>query len=82
MPKKKYKLSIQQKIVEEAQSSGNLKLTARKYNVQSSQIRQWRKNIQEITRLAFISPKKLSNNKGKKLENAELEKTVYRGSSL
>ena len=77
MPKKNYTLSFKQKIVLEAQTCGNLKLTARKHKVQPSQIHRWRINIQEITRLASISPKKLTINKGRKLENANLQKTVY-----
>ena len=56
-----------------------MKLAARKHKLKPGQIRQWRKNIQETTRLASMSPKKLSINHGKKLENAELEETVYIG---
>ena len=70
-------LSFRQKIVQEAQACGNLKLIARKNKVQPSQIRRWRRNIQEFTRLASISHKKLTINKGRKLENAELEEIVY-----
>ncbi len=54
-----------------------MKFIARKHKVQPCQIRQWRKNIQEISRLTADSPNKLSINKETKLENAELEQTVY-----
>ena len=63
--------------MKKSQKSGNLKRTVRKYDVQPCQIREWRKNIQEIERLAMLNPKELNTNKAWKVENAELEENIY-----
>ncbi len=74
-----YKITQARKIriVEIAENSGNIRNTARKFKVQPSQIRQWRKNIQEIRIQAETSPGKLTLNHGPKLENSNLEDVVY-----
>ena len=77
MPRRNFKLSLKAKIVKEAEDSGNLRQTARRYKIQPVQIRIWRKNIEEITLLSEKSPKKLTLNKGKKSNNQELENEVY-----
>ena len=77
MPRKIIILSLKAEVVRESQTNGNLKRTARKYDVQPCQIREWHKNVQVIERLALLNPKKLSTNKGRKLENAELEDNIH-----
>ena len=59
--------------MEEAESSGNLRATARKFKVQPSQIRQWRKNLSKIQDAAKISPQKLTVHAGKSVEFPEME---------
>ena len=77
MPRTKLSLLQKVEIVESAQSSGNIRQTARKYKVQPSQIRRWRRNIQEITQLAEQNPKRLNVHKGRKILAPDLEEEVY-----
>ena len=48
MRNNKISLSRKLEILHFAENSGNLRNTARKFKVQPSEIRQWRKNIEEI----------------------------------
>ena len=73
MRNNKISLSRKLEILQFAENSGNIRNTARKFRVQPSQIRQWRKNIEEIKLQAENSPGKLTLNYGPKLENQELE---------
>ena len=73
------KISLLRKleVLQFAEISGNLWNNARKFKIQPSQIRQWRKIIEEIKLKAENSPGKLTLNNGPKLENQELEDIVY-----
>ena len=77
MPRTKLSLSHKVEIVEPAQTSGNIRQTARKYKVQSSQIRCWRTNIQLITHLAEQNPSRLNVHKGRKVLDPNIEEAVY-----
>ena len=75
MPNDKISLSRKLEILEYTQNSGNLQNTTREFKVQSSQIRQCRKNIEETKLQAENSSAKLAINQGLKLENANAEFT-------
>ena len=63
--------------VEEAELTGNVRKTARKFKVQPSQIRRWRRDLQKIKEKNDESPKKLTVNSGRKVQNEDLEKNLY-----
>ncbi len=77
MPRTKIPLSLKVEIVKSARAGGNVKRTARKYNVQPCQIRRWRNNIEEITQLADQNLKRLNVHKGRKIIEPDLEDAVY-----
>lgn len=64
------------RILEEAERSGNLRATARKFQVQPGQIRRWRRNVVQIREVADCSPEKLTLHPGKSLTNAALDANV------
>ncbi len=58
-------------------ATGNVKATARKPNMQPSQLTKWGKNYPKIKELATKSPKKSPIHPGKKVENHDLEALVF-----
>lgn len=78
MPRRKnIKITDKIKICNEAASVGNVKATARKYNVFPYQIRYWRKQLEQIKDKAKNNVKAFTVNSGKMVEKAEVEKAVY-----
>ena len=77
MPRTTLSLSQKDRIVESALSSENIRQTARKYKVQTSQIRCWCKNVQEITQLIEKNPSRLNVHKGSKIFAPDIIDAVY-----
>ncbi len=73
------RLSVKQKllIVDEATTTGNIRSTARKHQVQPSQIRKWRKNYEQIKAAVAVSPTKLTVHCRPKITYPELKRRVY-----
>ena len=73
------KLTINQKCaaVEEAELTGNVRATARKWKVYPSTIRKWRKNYPKIKQEAEKSPRKFTIHPGPKPEEQEVESQIY-----
>ena len=73
------KLTINQKCaaVEEAELTGNVRATARKWKVYPSTIRKWRKNYPKIKQEAQKSPRKLTTHPGPKPQEQEVESQIY-----
>ena len=76
MRSKKLTMTRKLRILAHARTTNNIKGTARKFKVQPSQIRQWRKNQAQIEALAKEKPKSQTLHKGNAPEKPALEQAV------
>ena len=77
MGRVKRSLLFKLRVVEEADSSKNVKATARKHGVSLSNIRRWRQNYPKIKEMAMESPQKCTLLHGRKIQNPEIEEALY-----
>ena len=73
------KLTVNQKFeaLEEAESTGNVCATARKWKVYPSTIRKWRKNYPKMKHEAQKSPPNFTTHPGPKAQDREVKSQVY-----
>ena len=77
MRNNKLTLKPKGRIVEEGNSSRNIRTTARKYRVQPTQIRKWRENYSKIKELGILKPNNVTIHSGTNPYNQELGDKVY-----